>query len=449
MAQLGESAFVAVEPEEPKEDEQQEEKSVKIRFSLFFDGTCNNRINTDQRVKSIDLNIPEEERKKAQEIFEKYKSSASYENDYTNVAKMEKYVKTGNKIDDDKVYDITLKTYVEGPGTEDYEGDSKLGYGLGMGPTGVREKVKSGLKSVINKISKSHQDKATTIELLTLDVFGFSRGAAGARNFIYEAINGDKLEPVKVELEKLGYQLDKVEVDFAGLYDTVSSHGFMYYNDVSDLKLRAVSHAKRTIHLAAADEHRKNFSLTTIQSAKASTRREIFLPGVHSDIGGSYVDNAKEEQIIFYGSERAAIEDRKQLIASGWYQEHELTLIPIPSVDLYSPAMAMLEAKRASLSNQYARIPLHVMVDFAQENSIVIRPKIQRDEEIPSDLSDIHTTIDSYAKKTRSSKVTDWHHNSDELKALRNKYLHFSAKCEFGLAPRFKDGRRYRKEYAG
>lgn len=443
MSEMGEMAFVAPEPEEPKEPKEIKDETIKIRFSLFFDGTCNNRTNTDHRLNVANEVLPEAERQASIAIYEKHQGDDSYENDYSNVAKMEKY------INDAEGYGLTLKSYIEGPGTTDHEGDSSVGYGMGMGKSGVRNKVEQGLQDVINLIAENHTNKKTIIELLTLDVFGFSRGAAGARNFIHEALNGDKLTPVKTLLEEKGYQVGKVEVDFVGLYDTVSAHGVVYANDVNDLKLRAVRHAKRVVQLAAAEEHRKNFSLTTIQCAGQPKGREIFLPGVHSDIGGSYVDNSAEEQVVFHGPQWMAVQDREALIASGWYQPHEIDLIELPSGPHGLSINAMVTVKREGIRNHYSRIPLHIMANFARENAINIKTKLESANKIPGKLEGTKERIDNYIKNTPHSKSEHWQHNEGWLKALRNDYLHFSAKYEFGLGPRFKDGKRYRKQYAG
>jgi len=94
----------------------------------------------------------------------------------------------------------------------------------------------------------------------------------------------------------------KIEIDFAGLFDTVASHGLFRLlfslSNTKNLKLHAVSKAKQAIHLIAAEEHRENFSLTDIASA-GSKGRELFLPGVHSDIGGGYRDEASEAMVIY------------------------------------------------------------------------------------------------------------------------------------------------------
>ena len=85
---------------------------VNIRFCVFFDGTCNNRTNTQGRLDSS-------------EAYRKFKKkSDSYENDFTNVAKMEPYVLTKPAPG----YNHVLATYIEGPGTTDDGKDSAVGY---------------------------------------------------------------------------------------------------------------------------------------------------------------------------------------------------------------------------------------------------------------------------------------------------------------------------------
>lgn len=452
MTQVIEPAFAGVgNPEDPVEEKKEKEKkSIKIRFCIFFDGTCNNRTNTDQRAAKTNKKLSDKERKKAAAIYEKHKGDDSYENDYTNVAKMEKY------IDKAEGYKLTLRSYIEGAGTEDKEGDSTMGYALGWFETGVRAKVEKGILDVVSKITLKVKEDVI-IECLTLDVFGFSRGAAGARNFIHEALKGDELDTIKTQMEDKGYKVKKVEVCFAGLYDTISAYGVVHWNDVSDLKLKAIRHAKKVIQLAAADEHRENFSLTNIQSA-GFKGREIFLPGVHSDIGGSYNDKIIENQVIFDGEESAAAEDRGQLIESGWYKEHEIELeaYAIDEYDTY----ATVTVTRPDISNQYSKIPLHIMARFARESEINIKRKLENVEKIPGALTTTKQRINKYiddtdpdSRKTpaKRSSIEDWQHNEDWLRKLRHDYFHFSAKWTFGLKPRLSwwEGKRHRKTYNG
>lgn len=467
MSDLGESISIPEPPEEVKEDE----KSVKIRFSVFFDGTLNNRTNIDQRlVSSSDEDLTEEEQaiadelkgkmspeeiEEAKEIYEKHQGVGSYENGYTNIVTLEKYVDTSAQ----PPYDIALATYVEGPGTIDKKGDRFAGYALGVWKSGVEKKVKKGLLDVTNKIRSNNSRKDVVIELITLDVFGFSRGAAAARNFIHEAL----LEAGSIanQLKEKGYKISKTEVCLAGLYDTVSSHGISFNDDTGKLKLDAVSHAQDVVQLAAADEHRANFSLTNIKSANGKGR-EIYLPGVHSDVGGSYRDGASEDQKIFWkmgsNSEEIVNQHRQELIDAGWYKEDELTIKSYFRTRGRGARVkvAVLHARRDSISNQYSRITLHVMADFARENKIEIKDVIQRKEKVPAELSSVQNSIKAYvdehkAKGANTSRPNHWHDKDKPswLPKLRHDYFHFSARLGIGNGPRFENGKRQRKVING
>ena len=425
---------------EPEEDETV--KKIKVRVSLFFDGTLNNRINVKHR---IDASMDP----RAKALFDKYgKDGSSYHGDFTNVAKMEKY------IDDAKDYDVSLGVYTEGPGTKDDKGDHTRGYALGTGSTGVHKKVEKGITEAVNKATDSVGDKETVIELLTIDVFGFSRGAAGARLCIYEVLNGKR--PIKELLADEGYDVRRVEVCFAGLYDTVSSHGIVYSNDVGDLKLRSVALAKRTVQLAAAEEHRKNFSLTDITSAGRKKGLQVFLPGVHSDIGGGYKPNGSENGMgVYYSlSEHDAESERRRLINAGWYRDNEINVVcfPAPASGLGGGGFDqyVIEVNRSGINNTYSLVPFNLMADHAVENGISLSSEVKA-EKVPAALSTVDQEIRSYVQKQGNrSRAEDWLGDDKSWhRALRHDYLHFSARLEFAHNPRFKEYRRFRKTYHG
>jgi len=467
MSELGETTSIVAEPEQPKE----EEKKVKIRYCVFFDGTLNNRTNIDQRLISVSEDkLTDEERKAAADlkmkmtiedlektkgIYKKYEGVGSYENGYTNVVKMERHVDTSARP---AGYQLMLKTYIEGPGTRDKKSDKMFGYALGTGVSGIKNKVEQGVVDVVKKVKANHLDKETRVEKLTLDVFGFSRGAAAARNFIHEALLEAK--SVEQQLKDNGYKVDKVEVCFAGLFDTVSSHGLSFSNDTSTLNLDAVSHAKEVVQLAAADEHRENFSLTTIKSA-GGNGREIYLPGVHSDVGGSYRDGASEDQDIYWtmgvhGEEEAG-KQIEELVAAGWYTKNEITLKRSihDRGGKHTVKEVNLHATRNGIHSHYSRIPLHIMAKYARDNNIIFKGDLDRDEKIPSELGTAQQEIQQYvaghdSKGSFSSKASHWHGNSISwLPRVRHDYFHFSARLEFGNGPRFIDGKRQRMTYDG
>ncbi len=475
MTQLGESVSP---PEVDKPEEKEEEiKKIKIRHSIFFDGTLNNKANIDARLVSADPkdltaeekktatdlinNMSVEELNWAQSSYNEYKDVDSFENGYTNIVKLDRHFDTTPQAP----YEKNLKTYVEGAGTRDGKKDKIFGYALGVGVSGVKKKVTDGVDEVVKLISSKHKDTSVIIELLTLDTFGFSRGAAGARYFIYQAMLGDKT--IKTQLQDLGYTVKKVEFKFAGLFDTVSSHGLSFTNDTPALKLDSVSFVEQVVHLVAADEHREKFSLTDVLSAK-STGIQVYLPGVHSDLGGSYRDNVPdgmdgdEKQLKVYWAkgndcEITVLAEKKRLIDSGWYKEDEIELksrfhrrfnkgMKIKNASLY--------AGRAKVSNQYSRIPLQIMAELAAETQMKFKPTLKSSEKVPASLSKAESNIKKYFDKHKkpsanekvfSSVADDWiNDNSQWLKDLRHGYFHFSAHYSIGLSPRIKNGKRSR-----
>ena len=108
----------------------------------------------------------------------------------------------------------------------------------------------------------------------TVDIIGFSRGAALALHFANQ-----------VQEEQAG-----AEVRFLGLWDTVGCFG-LPGNDLNigwDLTLP--DNVKKCYHAMALDERRGNFCLTRVAPRKGGTLgdrlQEVWFRGVHSDIGG-------------------------------------------------------------------------------------------------------------------------------------------------------------------
>lgn len=205
-----------------------ENENLELVFGVFIDGTLNNKDNTDLRNKhargsetnpnytlsnSQIEKLEEADYKKVknksriEDLLEnKYRSPQeqqeldaypekdkylvashrtwldkkgtdnSFSNDYTNVARMWKYCQK-------EPYAV----YVEGMGTDKENRDSQDGFAFGAGLTGIRARVRDGCNKIAEKIKIEQEKQATkTLTKITLDVFGFSRGAAAARNFVHE-----------------------------------------------------------------------------------------------------------------------------------------------------------------------------------------------------------------------------------------------------------------------
>lgn len=117
----------------------------------------------------------------------------SYSNDYTNVARM--WTCCENK---------KYAVYVEGMGTEGLLRDSQDGFAFGSGRTGIRGRVRNACEQVAQKIFDQTKGKDTILTQITFDAFGFSRGAASARNFVYE-VNAKKSYAPRTRSIQEGY----------------------------------------------------------------------------------------------------------------------------------------------------------------------------------------------------------------------------------------------------
>jgi hypothetical protein len=472
---------------------------LNLSLNIFFDGTANNRSNTAAR-----------EHDNRDYHKKSNKKNDSYENDYTNIARSYDIISIAEptSIGAPK----QLRVYVEGVGTKDLKSDDDLPMGIaqsgGFWNTGIRDKVKRGCELAGKEIKGLADGKP--IDQLIINVFGFSRGAATARHFLditnvaftvklskdgyfilpgnllpiqYPINTKDKTKPSYPESFeiKTGYfgrcladngvvEIGEVIFNFVGLYDTVSSHGFNHNNDVKDLGLDAVKKAKMVFQLSSADEYRENFDLTNIHSAGLKGL-ELMLPGVHSDIGGSYIACETERSVVF--KEKYFIGTRDEnfrftpttkkidafkeiLIDEGWYKNKELTI----EYD-EDHGMAYLVGTRV-LENCYDKIALNKMIIVSKQFKISYDETIEKQKTIISDpfINDVFWQLTRYSQDVMAHRnqaikekkpVSQYLKESEQisyldyitptdLKELRNKYLHWSVKAdEFGLGPRFDD----------
>ena len=316
--------------------------TIHLEFGLFFDGTLNSVKNTELRLTVLNQNdlkiLPSDDEKEVKrkeeelkyrrsrisdELFEFLIPNAyirniensrditdyrradergffdrmgvdnSLMNDYSNVARMWQCCNESYAI------------YIEGIGTLDRQKDISAGFQFGSGDTGIRGKVRRGCYELAKKINKKLPKETDEVIKVTLDVFGFSRGAAAARNFLYEVNVSNKREEdtkldkrfertgkrpydersenyyneyayfyydkdsVRVNIDffeedkwpKYGYLgyyllknevhpevLDKIrlEIRFVGIYDTVSS--YEEFGNISGLDLldKGIQHSKKS-----------------------------------------------------------------------------------------------------------------------------------------------------------------------------------------------------------
>lgn len=428
----------------------EKKKVVRVNAAIFFDGTGNNETNVAEGARDR----------------QSYENGKSYKADFTNIVHLK------NAWSQSKKHDISVHTYAEGVGTENGGEDSTVSAATGMSvlwagvnkadgvhkksnQQGVKAKVANAINEIIEQIVYQMGD-ADKIEGIDVDLFGFSRGAATARYCIY-LLEHDLVN----QLEASGYQARNLTINFVGLFDTVASYGVKHSNDTSDLQLDSIQSARFVLQLAAADEHRKNFRLTNIKSAFSGL--EVFLPGVHSDIGGGYnAGNENDEDsdtnendeeffdldtknaFISHDEKAALSREREWGIRTGWYKQEE-----IKQPNMFNEILVT----RAGIENTYARIPLNIMAEYALGYDVLL--KKTKLLQVPTELEKWYVKLKEFAAKEGSSP-DDWINKPDKLKDgqlymsegdkelqdLRHRYLHFSA--WFGTAagahaPQFTD----------
>lgn len=438
--QVGESTKTNAEeqPEEPVGDK----KPVKVRCVLLYDGTGNNKTNIKSR-----MDDKEGHYKRSKSLWSTIKGgNDSYENFFTNIASLDTYTQDQPA----EGFDITIKIYTEGIGTRDNNADERLGLGLGAWIAGIKAKCTKGITEAIGKILASkikEKDLDADIhyfEQLHFDIFGFSRGAAAARHAAYKLVLEEE-KTIKDNMRLKGFEVRETKIRFMGLFDTVSSHGVNFNDDVDKLHLRAISEAETVVQLSAADEYRKNFSLTNIESAGAKGI-EYFMPGAHSDVGGSYHDNddpdkSEETFMLYSGTPHEVKQDARQLIAEGWYKlNNDIQEIEYEEIynDFGQPTHAYTKAKRIGISNAYCRIPLKLMAKEAQKQKVPINhAKLEQDSnKIISKYSEL-AELDSDISQYMVRDMMQYNRCAPLLVKVRNKHLHMSAKEKLGMGPRF------------
>ncbi|WP_160137844.1 phospholipase effector Tle1 domain-containing protein [Chryseobacterium sp. c4a] len=483
---------------------------LDVSLNLFFDGTQNNKTNTEARNTTS--------RNHQVYLETGNKNDDSYENEYSNIAR------GFDAIDPDA--QNQLSWYIEGIGTEDLESDTVFpGVALGMGSTGVQAKVVKGCIKGAEVLKKKYEESDIVISTLKVNVYGFSRGATAARHFLhiatspaltredpaagiagalksdYEIIRppypvpgGEKRVKRNHPLvEQYGYfgaclaytglTINKILFNFVGLYDTVASYGVdhrgkkvagmpLIEDDTKQLGLNAVKKAYFVLQLASDDEYRDNFDLTNIDSAGLHGL-EFTLPGVHSDIGGSYLNDSEELSVLYcevydvYKNPKTHKECeafKKIVVEEGWYNEDQLEIRHFYQKDVgydkiwNKGLMYYGLIGRRKLYNTYDRIPLNQMFHYSSQFGVeYINERINKKHSTEEDpfihrvygqlvnyMNTCNTFRNGYVEQPHSSaaeyvqglKKISYLDKIDEndLKILRGQYLHWSVKAnQIGL----------------
>jgi hypothetical protein len=474
--------------------------TIDVSLNLFFDGTLNNKTNTQAGPQHSSSN-----------------GNDSYANDFSNVAK------GYDAIDSNAQNQVSY--YVEGIGTVDLKSDNDTlglpvrGAGLGTSERGIKAKVVKGCIKGAEILRSKFSGK--TIDVLTVNVYGFSRGAAAARHFLHVATNPANMEPLfqnqvmiyppeyyekskteenvqqefvidKADSPLLSYGyfgacllrnnlvINKIKFNFVGLYDTVASYGANHKgtslfglsiidDDSKQLGLNAVKNGAFVLQIASSDEYRDNFSLTNIESAGIKGL-QLTLPGVHSDIGGGYVNNA-EEKVLLYRNESSRTECdrfREILIEEGWFYPEEIRVeMESPHIHDVDPQYKLWGTRK--VSNEYNKVSLYHMFEYSKQFDVKYNGNLESDHKIKdafiqnvgSQLINYIAKCNNcrneyvknhnegkkpspaqYIKESKEFSYLDSGISDEDLKKLRHTYLHWSANmATFGMGPRVSGAR--------
>lgn len=408
----------------------------KVQVNLFFDGTLNNYFNVETRDQAV--------------IDRHGGKETSYDNALSNVARM------WDSLDKERD-GPDLGVYVEGMGTTKLQGDDIAGKALGTGETGMRSRAQSAFEPLKQHVAKK-RGKQGLPALLELNLFGFSRGAATARHFVSLLRNGEEIAKHFPDR----WSRVVVQVNFVGLFDTVSAEGVFPGNDVDELQLRFEDDAaRRVFHLVALDEYRENFPLTNIASAcraksevdgiRSRMGFELGIPGAHSDVGGGYkAGTAKPEsaEVRHLPSLRGVHDHegtttlpgpRAFVYAQGWYTEQDR-----------QPHAGMPHRHVRQVQGDYYKVGLSLMVDMAERHTTTQYPdKLKAEMQATApEVAQVQQQLRAFAKDNAfvawKPAQQSWglaaNLGTEQAQAFRRRFLHLSFSEVFAMQPRYLAG---------
>jgi hypothetical protein len=450
---------------------------VHLEVGIFTDGTMNNAANARSFAEQLerDCLIPYENDDISREECEwrlAMLMGGSYGNAVTNVSKLRDLYTEGELESEEKIT-YRRQVYAPGAGTKTGDDDKWFGAATGIGGAGVIQQVNYAFSELALLVQEDLRGQ--TIDKFTVDLFGFSRGAAAARHAAHEINQGENGLLARLFVENGIVWPAQVEVRFVGLFDSVAAivnpmSGDLSTNNDRNHPVKLYLEADkvgRVVHLTAAHEHRKNFALNSVRSWDGSLPanfREITLPGVHSDIGGGYGDSQREEVLLspmlqvpknrLRWPEKTAQWDnldarRQQVAAQGWIGSLSLPVRQSDQLqawpqDLGSEGPARLEivAQRYNhpapdgrlelvlrmlrqVRGEYSRIAMRLMHHLATSHNVPLRDVDIRkaDNSLPTELEPIFAQILELVGEGINTPSL----NNEHLDLLLQRYIHHSA----------------------
>ncbi|MGF2686921.1 phospholipase effector Tle1 domain-containing protein [Marinobacter sp. DUT-3] len=467
------TTIAGIKAAEDTESQEEKEPEVHVEVGIFTDGTLNNVFNSQQMQKTTEKQCSKALENGTASIEEceqliALRADTSYSNAPTNIAKLWKVYPDGIQDEQDRrVYRYPV--YAPGVGTQNGEEDLLIDAATGLGQTGVIAQVSKAFEELKRLLSMDIKNQK--IKRLTIDLFGFSRGAAAARHASHEISKGRKGLLGRMFKEQQLSWPDEVHIRFLGIFDTVAgiinvqSGDLFAHNEHNDpVKLYIDSrNVGRVLHITASDEKRKNFALNSIRNSDKTLPRnfkELVLPGAHSDIGGGYAEEFIEDVQI---SPRIPIPSSRhkwpkqtvewdslktlkaEIAREEWIGEYSLPLeqniethdgtatdeasLRIDHDYRSHPApdgqMEIMLRMIRNVRGGYSRIPLRLMHSEAKAAGVPLRDLSvhSSESELPQDLTSLLPKFESLLQDPSGEiNLTD-----SELSLIRQRYTHYSA----------------------
>lgn len=448
--------------------EERPERKVTLVLGIFFDGTGNNAVNTRNMLEALtaqhfDINSPDAATILARNASEKMGISGigagSYLGYYTNIYWLNELYEKKFPPDSHYIQDVI---YVEGIGTRAGEPDNPIGLGLGTAETGIIAKTDDAVTQLEVGIKKalSQLNGKFVVDTLLFDIFGFSRGAAAARHFANRVQAEDRaiIETISAGMKEYNYRgAPAGKTRFLGIMDTVAAVGTVmnglnpHSADTGNVNIRLrPGVAGKVFHIIAQHECRFNFALNSVAPAWP----ELTLPGAHSDIGGGYLPQLREDlfltrplvETLPHNQPGTQSHVYQQTMAQLRVLERSPVVMPVirtnaitPDVweddfappDRYSQPQkrifSALTLRHRTVLFDWSKVALRVMVDAAVEAGALFTDVDSiRTHALPDELRPLCDYARLMGKAARQHRSVNGF-TPDEVDIITRKYIHCSA----------------------
>ncbi len=328
-----------------------------LQIGLFLDGTRNNAHNLARGRPRAPQPRPALLRADDDSTYQS-RLTSSYDNGTTNITRLYQLYPDSRRT---AGVGASLAIYIEGVGTRDDAEDDLIGLAFGVGASGVRAKVQRALQVLLPAALAALAARPhTPLHGVQVDLFGYSRGAAAARDVANQLRGWDGARWRQLLVQAglacaVDFAVQRPALRFIGLFDTVVAVSGGRADEQPQLALPA-GIAGRVVQLVARDEHRQHYPLTTV----APAHTEIVLPGVHANIGGGYDQTEEGPKLLS--------RPRRQLLRRPPVPDYQTpSLAQLQATTVYAEAQADAERWRQQLGVDEKEVWVDVWHQWQQQ----------------------------------------------------------------------------------